>query len=180
VGAAGLEILVVDTRTPHSHVDGEYAARRASCEAACRILGIDLLREVTDLDAALARLPELEARRVRHVVTENQRVLDAVAALGAGDFARVGELMTASHASMRDDYEITVPTVDLAVETLLGSGALGARMTGGGFGGCVLALIPADRARDGAEAVVRSFADAGFGSPVSFLAHPSAGARRQA
>ena len=180
VRAAGLEILVVDTRTPHSHVDGEYAARRASCEAACRILGIDLLREVTDLEAALAQLPELEAKRVRHVVTENQRVLDAVAALGAGDFARVGELMTASHASMRDDYEITVPTVDLAVATLLDSGALGARMTGGGFGGCVLALIPADRAEAAAQAVVEAFADEGFGSPVSFLAHPSAGARRQA
>ena len=90
VRAAGLEILVIYTKTPHSHVDGEYAARRASCEAACRILGIDLLREVSDLDAALAQLPQLEAKRVRHVVTENQRVLDVVAARGDGDFARVG------------------------------------------------------------------------------------------
>jgi galactokinase len=88
--------------------------------------------------------------------------------------------MTASHASMRDDYEITVATVDLAVETLLGAGALGARMTGGGFGGCVLALIPSDRAGAAAGAVAQAFAEAGFAAPVSFLAHPSAGARRQA
>ncbi len=178
IAEAGLAILVIDTRTPHSHVDGEYAARRASCEAACRILGVDLLREVDDLDAALARLPELEARRVRHVVTENQRVLDAVAALAADDFTKAGALMTASHASMRDDYEITVPTVDLAVETLLAAGALGARMTGGGFGGCVLGLLPAGRAKAAAEAVESAFADAGFGAPVSFLAVPSPGARR--
>ena len=178
IAEAGLAILVVDTRTPHSHVDGEYAARRASCEAACRILGIDLLREVDDLDAALARLPELEARRVRHVVTENQRVLDTVAALADDDFSRVGALMTASHASMRDDYEITVPTVDLAVETLLASGALGARMTGGGFGGCVLGLLPASRTKAAAEAVESAFAEAGFHAPVSFLAAPSPGARR--
>ena len=177
---AGLQILVIDTRTPHSHVDGEYAARRASCTKACGILGIDLLREVTDLDAALARLDDLEARRVRHVVTENQRVLAAAAALSEGDFERMGELMTASHASMRDDYEITVPTVDLAVETLLSAGALGARMTGGGFGGCVLALIRADLAGAAAEAVATAFAGAGFGAPVSFPGHPSAGARRLA
>ena len=180
IADAGLAILVIDTRTPHSHVDGEYAARRASCEAACRTLGIDLLREVTDLDAALARLPELEARRVRHVVTENQRVLDTVAALSSDDFARVGELMTASHHSMRDDYEITVPTVDLAVETLLAKGALGARMTGGGFGGCVLGLLPADRTDQAAAAVAEAFAAAGFGAPVSFLGSPSLGARRLA
>ena len=180
IAEAELAILVIDTRTPHSHVDGEYAARRASCEAACRILGIDLLREVDDLDAALAQLPELEARRVRHVVTENQRVLDTVAALATDDFAEVGALMTASHVSMRDDYEITVPTVDLAVETLLASGALGARMTGGGFGGCVLALLPASRTKAAAEAVESAFAQAGVHTPVSFLAAPSPGARRLA
>ena len=180
LAGAGLEILVIDTRTPHSHVDGEYAARRATCTQACEVLGVDLLREVTDLDAALPRLDDLTARRVRHVVTENQRVLDATAALSAGDFERMGSLMTASHASMRDDYEITVPTVDLAVETLLASGALGARMTGGGFGGCVLALIPTALAEPAASAVSDAFAAAGFGAPVSFGAHPSAGARRLA
>ena len=178
VAAAGLEILVVDTKTPHSHVDGEYAARRASCAAACERLGIDLLREVSDLDAALAELPELEGRRVRHVVTENSRVLATVAALSDGDFAEVGRLMTASHASMRDDYEITAPTVDLAVDTMLAAGALGARMTGGGFGGCVLGLVEAGSTSEVSKAVEDAFAAAGHGAPVSFLARPSAGAHR--
>ncbi|MGC3993248.1 MAG: galactokinase [Propionicimonas sp.] len=175
---AGLEILVIDTRTRHSHVDGEYAARRASCEKAAAILGVPALRDVTDLDAALAQLPALEARRVRHIVTEDQRVLDAMDALAADDYAELGRLMTASHASMRDDYEITERSVDLAVETALGAGALGARMTGGGFGGCVLALVHADRVEATAEAVRAAFAEAGLGEPVTFLGRPSAGARR--
>ncbi|MGV8909088.1 MAG: galactokinase [Propionicimonas sp.] len=175
---AGLEILVIDTRTRHSHVDGEYADRRANCEEACRILDVPALRDVTDLDDALARLPELIGRRVRHIVTENQRVLDAVAALDAGDYARLGALMTASHLSMRDDYEITETSVDLAVATANGAGALGARMTGGGFGGCVLALVGAAQVEPVAAAVRSAFAAAGFGEPVTFLGRPSAGARR--
>lgn len=178
VTAAGLEILVIDTRTRHSHVDGEYAARRASCEEACRLLGVPALRDVTDLDDALARLPELTGRRVRHVVTENQRVLDAMTALAAGDYPGLGRLMTASHASMRDDYEITEASVDLAVEVALAEGALGARMTGGGFGGCVLALVSADRVDAVSEAVTAAFAAAGLPQPVTFLGRPSAGARR--
>ncbi|MFT4109728.1 galactokinase [Propionicimonas sp.] len=180
VTAAGLEILVIDTRTRHSHVDGEYAARRASCEKAAEMLGVPALRDVTDLDAALARLPELEGRRVRHIVTENQRVLDAMDALAGADYARLGRLMTASHASMRDDYEITERSVDLAVESALAAGALGARMTGGGFGGCVLALVQADRVEVTADAVRTAFAGAGLGGPVTFLGRPSAGARRLA
>jgi len=178
VTGAGLEILVVDTRTRHSHVDGEYAARRASCEEASRILGVPALRDVTDLDAALAHLPELIGRRVRHIVTENARVLESVAALDAGDYARLGELMTASHASMRDDYEITETSVDLAVATACEAGALGARMTGGGFGGCVLALVRAEQVDAVAASVTAAFAEATLGVPVTFLGRPSAGARR--
>jgi len=178
VTAAGLEILVIDTRTRHSHVDGEYAARRASCEQACRILGVPALRDVTDLDGALARLPEEIGRRVRHIVSEDERVLNAVAALGAGEYARLGELMTESHASMRDDYEITETSVDLAVATACDAGALGARMTGGGFGGCVLALVRADQVEPVSAAVRAAFAAAGFSAPVTFLGRPSAGARR--
>lgn len=180
VTAAGLEILVIDTRTRHSHVDGEYAARRAACTEACRLLGIESLRDVTDLHAALAALPELEARRVRHVVTENRRVLAAVEALGAGDFTRLGELMTSSHISMRDDYEITAETVDLAVDVVLAHGALGARMTGGGFGGCVLALVAAVDVATITTAVSLAFAQARFEAPVTFLGRPSSGARRLA
>ncbi len=178
VTSAGLEILVVDTKTRHSHVDGEYSARRASCEAACRILGVPALRDVTDLTSAVSGLPEVEAKRVRHVVTEDDRVLASVEALDAGDFHRLGELMTASHVSMRDDYEITVPTVDLAVEVALANGALGARMTGGGFGGCVLALTPSEQVASIGAAVADAFAAAGFDAPAWFVGHPSSGARR--
>ena len=175
---AGLTILVIDTKTSHAHVSGEYAKRRASCEKACQILGIRALRDVDDLAAAMRQLPPLDARRVRHVVTENRRVLDTVAALGRHDFRAVGTLMTASHASMRDDYEITAPTVDLAVHVALAHGALGARMTGGGFGGCVLALVPERQADDLAESVALAFRAAGHPMPESFRARPSAGAHR--
>jgi galactokinase len=177
--SAGLEILVLDTKTPHALVDSEYAARRASCEEAARILGVAALRDVTDLDAALVRLPDpVIRRRVRHVVTENARVLEAVGVLRAARIADLAPLLDASHASMRDDFEITVPQVDLAVEVARTSGALGARMTGGGFGGCIIALVPAgDAERMGGE-IARSFADAGFRPPVHFTALPSAGAHR--
>jgi galactokinase len=177
--SAGLEILVLDTKTPHALVDSEYAARRASCEDAARLLGVAALRDVTDLEAALDKLPDpVSKRRVRHVVTENARVLEAVKVLRAGRIAELAPLLDASHESMRDDFEITVPQVDLAVETARASGALGARMTGGGFGGCIIALVKAgDADRIGGD-IADSFAAAGYGPPVHFTAVPSAGAQR--
>jgi galactokinase len=179
--AAGLALVVIDTRTPHAHADNEYAQRRAACERAAAILGIAALRDIEDLDAALAKLPDdITRRRVRHVVTENARVLAAVAALRAGDWGEVGRLFNSSHASMRDDYEITVPTVDLAASVAVREGALGARMTGGGFGGCVLALVPSAQADAVRAAVSEAFAAAGFGAPHSFLARAGAGAYRVA
>jgi galactokinase len=177
--SAGLEILVLDTKTPHALVDSEYAARRASCEEAARILGVAALRDVTDLDSALERLPDpVIRRRVRHVVTENARVLEAVDVLRAGRIADLAPLLDASHASMRDDFEITVPQVDLAVETARASGALGARMTGGGFGGCIIALVRAGESEPIGGEIARSFRAAGYGPPVYFNAVPSAGAQR--
>jgi galactokinase len=177
--SAGLEILVLDTKTPHALVDSEYAARRASCEEAARLLGVPALRDVSDLDAALTQLPDpVMKRRVRHVVTENARVLEAVNVLRGGRIADLAPLLDASHESMRDDFEITVPQVDLAVETARASGALGARMTGGGFGGCIIALVDlGEGARIGRE-IAESFAAAGHGPPVHFTAVPSAGAQR--
>ena len=177
--SAGLEILVLDTKTPHALVDSEYAARRASCEEAARLLGVAALRDVTDLEAALDKLPDpVNKRRVRHVVTENARVLEAVKVLRAGRIAELAPLLDASHESMRDDFEITVPQVDLAVETATASGALGARMTGGGFGGCIIALVKAgDADRIGGD-IADSFAAAGYGPPVHFTAVASAGAQR--
>jgi galactokinase len=180
LAATGLALLVIDSRAPHAHVTGEYADRRSACESAAATLGVAALRDLapTDLPAALPRLDPLVARRVRHVVTEDQRVLDTVALLRAGDPRDIGPLLTASHASMRDDFAITVSQVDVAVEAALAAGAYGARMTGGGFGGCVLALVDADAVDRVTAAVADAYAARSFNPPVSFVATPSPGATR--
>lgn len=177
----GRTLLVIDTRAPHRLVDGEYAKRRAACEAAAAALGVPALRDVAldDLPTALSRVDgEEQRRRVRHVVTENTRVSDTVRRLRDGDLDGIGPLLTASHASLRDDYEVTVGELDTAVEAALSAGALGARMTGGGFGGCVIALVPDDRADTVFDAVRTAFADAGYAEPSAFTATPAPGARR--
>jgi galactokinase len=181
VRAEGLAVLVINSNAPHHHSDGEYGARRKSCEEAARILGVPALRDIPtdELDDVLARLDdEIMRKRVRHVVTEDQRVLDAVATLKSGRIREIGPLLTASHASMRDDFEITVAQVDVAVEAALAAGAYGARMTGGGFGGCVISLVDADRADAVAAAVADAYAQRGFTAPTQFTAVPSAGATR--
>jgi galactokinase len=181
---SGLEIVLADTREQHAHAAGGYADRRASCDRAARILGVPALRDVgvDDLDKASGALDPETFRRVRHVVTENERVLAAVASLRAGglesDPAAFGALLTASHASMRDDFEITTPALDLAAATAVEAGAAGARMTGGGFGGAVIALVASDRAADTAKAITAAFARAGFTTPRLSTVAPSDGARR--
>jgi galactokinase len=180
----GLEIVLADTREQHKHAAGGYADRRASCERAARILGVRALRDVgvDDLDKAADVLDAETFRRLRHVVTEDERVLAAVASLRAGDIesdpAVLGALLTASHASMRDDFEITTPALDLAAATAVEAGAVGARMTGGGFGGAVIALVASERATDTAEAITAAFARAGFTAPQLSTVAPSDGARR--
>jgi len=179
--AHGLRLLVVDVKAPHRHVDGEYAARRTSCEQAAAALGVPALRSISpaDLDDALERLDdEVVRRRVRHVVTEIARVEQAVALMRDGRLRDVGPLFTASHASMRDDFEITVPELDVAVEAALATGALGARMTGGGFGGCIIALVEATEAEAVLAAIEKAFADRGFTAPSALAADPTAGASR--
>jgi galactokinase len=181
LAAAGLAILVINSNAPHQHVDGEYGARRKSCEESAAILGVTALRDVTvsGLPAALDRLgDDVLRKRTRHIVTENQRVLDTVELLRAGDVREIGPLLTASHVSMRDDFEITVAQVDVAVETALAAGAYGARMTGGGFGGCVLALVDADRADATAAAVAAAYAERDFTAPTSWLATAGPGATK--
>lgn len=176
-----LSLLVVDTRAPHRLVEGAYAERRRSCERAARALGVPALRDVdlAGLPRALDRLPDDRARaRVRHVVTENARVLETVALLREGRVREIGPSLTASHVSLRDDYEVSVPEVDTAVEAALSAGALGARITGGGFGGCVIALVDTDRVASCVREVRSAFAERGFGEPSSFAAPPSDGARR--
>jgi galactokinase len=175
-----LAVLVIDTKVKHEHVSGGYADRRASCEKAARVLGVRALRDVTLplLLAARDRLDDETFRRARHVVTEDQRVLDTVEALRAADLAAVGDLMSASHRSMRDDFQISTRELDLAVETSLNGGALGARMTGGGFGGSAIALTPVPMIPQVRRAVAEAFGGRGYRMPDMFVVHPSQGARR--
>jgi galactokinase len=185
-GAAGLALLVLDTRASHALADGAYAQRRRACEEAAAALGLAALRDATEADLAAAsaagRLGGERLRRARHVVTENARVLATVELLraGRGRLEAVGPLLTASHASLRDDYEVSSPELDTAVEAALAAGALGARMTGAGFGGCALALVPAATADAAADAVAAAFAARGFRAPAVFAAEPADGARRLA
>ena len=174
----GVALLLIDSQARHRHADGDYAARRASCERAAADLAVSSLREVQDRGpSVLAGVTDpVDARRARHVLTENQRVLDFVAALGDSDFAEAGRIFTASHASMRDDFEITTGHIDLIADTAVRAGALGARMTGGGFGGCVIALVPAEQADVVGEAVRRTVSDAGFEQPVITRTRAAAGA----
>jgi galactokinase len=151
--SSGVSLLLIDSRERHGHVDGEYAARRLSCERAAADLGAVSLREIQDVSALDRVTDPVDARRARHVLTENQRVFDFVAALGDSDFSEAGRILTASHASMRDDFAITTSHIDLIADTAVEAGALGARMTGGGFGGCVIALVPAERVEVVSEAV---------------------------
>ena len=182
LAAAGLELLVIDTRAEHALVDGQYAARRASCHAAAQALGVSTLREVEDLDAALAALAddEVARRRVRHVVTEIARVAELVALVREGRLREIGPLLDASHESLRVDYEVSCAELDVAVSAARDAGALGARMTGGGFGGSAIALVAADAAGSVAEAVAGAFAEHGWGEPGFLLATPADGAARVA
>jgi galactokinase len=180
--AAGLRLVVIDTRAGHRLVDGAYADRRAACEAAAATLGVPALRDATpaQVEAAADALGEEGLRRARHVVTENARVLEAVRLLRAGELERLGPLLAASHASLRDDYEVSSPELDTAVAAAVAAGAVGARMTGAGFGGSALALARADLVGRVDERVRAAFAAAGFGPPAVAAVVPSDGARRLA
>ncbi|MGW0664153.1 galactokinase [Streptodolium elevatio] len=181
VGSFGLELVVIDTRAPHRLVDGEYALRRRSCAQACAALGVPALRDLTedDLPRAFATLDPVTARRVRHVVTENARVLDAVALLERGEDPRgIGLYLTRSHCSLRDDYEVSAPELDVAAEAALAAGAHGARMIGGGFGGSVIALVDVGQRALVARAVTSAAERHRFAEPAVFTVTPTEGAHR--
>ncbi len=180
--ASGVALLLINSRAPHRHAGGEYASRRASCDRAAAQLGVASLREVQDSGLqVLERLTDpVDARRARHVLTDNHRVFDLVAALGVCDFGEAGRLLTASQASMRDDFEITTPHIDLIADTAVRAGALGARMTGGGFGGCVIALVPDDKVDPVSRAVHETVREAGYAEPVITRTYAAAGAGRPA
>ncbi|MFF7053576.1 galactokinase [Streptomyces griseorubiginosus] len=184
LAAEGMVLLVVDTQVKHSHSEGEYGKRRAGCERGAALLGVDALRDIPygELDAALGRLGDDEeaVRLVRHVVTEDERVEKVVALLESGETRAIGPVLVAGHASLRDDFRISCPELDLVVDTALASGALGARMTGGGFGGSAIVLAEATDVEAITKAVEQAFAAAEFTAPRVFEAVPSAGARRLA
>jgi galactokinase len=186
LAAAGLALLVVDSGVTHEHAGGGYGDRRRECEEAAARLGVRFLREIEDV-GGLAPLddgtPESEVllRRARHIVTENARVLAVVAALdGDADPRTIGPVLTAGHASLRDDFEISVPALDSIVEAAVEAGAFGARMVGGGFGGSAIALVDQDAVDGVIRRIAARFAAGDLGNPRTFVTIPSAGARRLA
>ena len=178
VASHGLELLIIDTQAHHALTDGGYAERRASCESVAAKLGVKSMRELTrdQLDSSRDKLSESEYIRARHAVTEMKRVLDCVEALASEDFTQVGQLLNQSHNSLRDDYTVSCPELDTAVEASLAAGALGARMVGGGFGGSAIALIQASKTSQTISAIEKAFADKKFKAPRFFTSLPSQGA----
>ncbi|AZM53715.1 galactokinase [Streptomyces sp. WAC 01529] len=183
LAAQGLRLLVVDTRVKHALGDGAYAERRAGCEAGARALGVSHLRDIAyeELPASLPKLTDEKVRRyVRHVVSDNHRVEQVIGLLDSGDVRAIGPVLTEGHASLRDDLRISCPELDLVVGTANTAGALGARMTGGGFGGSAIVLVESAAADAVTKSVLDAFAAAGFTAPRVFPAVASAGARREA
>ena len=178
VASSGLELLIIDTQAHHALTDGGYAERRASCESVVAKLGIASLRELSmeQLENSRGLLTETEFVRARHAVTEMKRVLECVEALSNSDFAKVGQLINQSHTSLRDDYTVSCPELDTAVEAALAAGALGSRMVGGGFGGSAIALIQASKTTETIKSVEKAFSSKGFKAPRFFTSLPSQGA----
>jgi galactokinase len=178
VASSGLELLIIDTQAHHALTDGGYAERRASCESVVAKLGITSLRELTmeHLEKSRGLLTDTEFVRARHAVTEMKRVLDCVQALGESNFELVGQLINQSHASLRDDYTVSCPELDTAVDAALAAGALGSRMVGGGFGGSAIALIQAGKTTETIKAIEKAFSHKGFKAPRFFTSLPSQGA----
>ena len=190
----GLAVLITNTNAPHTLADGQYASRRAVVDGVTADLGVSSLRYADDAEVASARWAaantpagvdatewqETVAKRVRHIVSETARTAEAIEQLQSGDLAGFGDSMQASHASLRDDYEVSVAQLDVSVDVAMAHGALGARMTGGGFGGSSIALLPAEKVEETAAAIARAFAEAGFAAPEFAVALPGAGARREA
>ena len=181
VASAGLELLIIDTQAHHALVDGGYAERRASCESVAAKFAIPSMRHLTleILEARKAEITETEFIRARHAVTEIARVKDAVTALRANDFTTLGTLINQSHISLRDDYTVSCPELDTAVDAALAAGALGSRMVGGGFGGSAIALIKADAIDAVKDAIKKAYVEKGFKAPRFFTSLPSAGAKAE-
>lgn len=179
LASAGLELLIIDTQTHHALVDGGYAERRASCESAALKLGIKALRDcsITQLESSRSLLTSLEYRRAVHIVNDIARVHRCAELLRVNDFYTVGEILTRSHASLRDLFEISCPELDLAVATALENNSLGGRMIGGGFGGSAIALFKVADISQAKIAIAAAFKLARFTEPRFFTSQPSSGAQ---
>lgn len=171
---AGLTLLIADTRTPRQLATSGYNVRRAECESAASQLGISSLRDATERD--LSTLNGTKRKRARHVVAENARVITAAEALRKDDFTTFGQLMFQSHTSLRDDYEVSTPQLNTFVSVAAETGALGARLTGAGFGGCAVALIEEHRAAELQQRTIQRYTDAGFAKPAFYTVTPASGA----
>jgi galactokinase len=179
LAASGLELLVVDTMTSHTHADGGYGDRRRECEEAAARLGVPALRDVADVGGLAALDDDVLLRRARHIVTENARVLEVVRILrDSPDPRAIGPILIQGHVSLRDDFQISTVELDACVEAAVAAGAHGARMVGGGFGGSAVVLVDRDRVEAVGNAVRQRFADEGYTAPRTFDVVPSAGARR--
>jgi galactokinase len=173
--------VVCDTKKRRGLVDSEYNARRQECERGAEILGVPALRDVTSqkLEANVDRLDPVTLKRCRHVVTENARVVDAVEALKRGDVAAFGQLMNASHVSLRDDYEVSCEELDIMVEAgWEQEGVAGARMTGAGFGGCTVNLVRSERAQVFKKRVANAYQEATGIAPDIYVCRAAEGVRR--
>ena len=179
LGASGLELLIIDTQAHHALVDGEYAKRRQACESACSKLHISSLRdiEISALVAQRELLTVEEFKRAHHAVSEMARTLEAVDVLERKDFVALGSLVTQSHVSLRDDYEVSCPELNCAVDVALARGALGARMVGGGFGGSAIALAEQGQIQEIKSAIADAFKSAQYAEPRFFTSLPSKGAQ---
>jgi galactokinase len=170
-------LVVINSGVAHNHASGDYRTRRAECERAAAALGMPQLRDLGSADLPrVAALPDPLARRARHVVTENERVLESVAAMKAGDLSRLGELFTASHASQRDDFEVSVLEIDLLVDLAHAErGVFGARLTGGGFGGSIVALVEAGADAEIGQRVARAYRERSGQTPTVLVPQSQAG-----
>jgi galactokinase len=178
-----ITVLIINTQIRHKLADGEYARRRAECESAACALGVPALRDATIemLEAARKSMDSVAFRRARHVITENQRTIQAAGAIQAGDWQRVGELMYASHASLQEDYQVSCAELDLIVETAKGikanEGMFGCRMTGAGFGGCTVSLVKTDAVKWVSRKIQEAYEQRTGNHPVIFSSRPAGGAR---
>lgn len=177
-----ITVLITNSNVAHELTGGEYAQRRSQCEAAAQTLGVKALRDATldQLEAGRAKLDDVTYCRARHVITEIQRTLDAADAMQAGDWQAVGKLMFASHASLRDDFEVSVPELDLLVELaqqhVAAGDVIGSRMTGGGFGGCTVTLVRTDAVARVAEFIAQQYRDKTNIDASYFATKPAQGA----